>query len=101
MTFELAPWFDHGDVLLGSSLSLSLSWFEAVGPIADTMGGDGVEQMVVDGLTEDGPAMRHQGDHWLKGFERLDRFFEADRAGLDPMLAGRLGDDGADEVIGQ
>ena len=41
------------------------------------------------------------GDHRLEGFQRLDRSLEADRSRFDAVFAGGLGDDRADEIVGQ
>ena len=41
---------------------------------------------------------RHQR---LERFQCLDRSLEADRSRFDIVFAGRLGDDRADEIVGQ
>jgi hypothetical protein len=40
-----------------------------------------------------------QSNHWLKGFECLDRSLKAERSGFDAMFGYGLSRDGADQVV--
>ena len=42
-----------------------------------------------------------QSNHWLEGFERLHRSFEADRSWFDAVFACGLRHDRADQIVGQ
>ena len=49
-----------------------------VGPIGDAMDRDGVKQLPVEVHAEFQVMLSLEGNHWLEGFERLDRSLEAD-----------------------
>ena len=49
LSFELVPWLHHSIVLLLSAFSLT--WFEAIGSIGNSMCRHSVEQLIVESLT--------------------------------------------------
>ncbi len=76
ITFGLPSWFHETIVWFGST------FFSArlitVGPIGDAMDRDGVKQLLVEVHADCQVMLALESDHWLEGFERLDRPFEAD-----------------------
>src|SRR5580693_8506919 len=76
ITFGLPSWFHETIVWFGST------FFSArlitVGPIGDAMDRDGVKQLLVEVHAECQVMLALESNHWLEGFERLDRSLEAD-----------------------
>lgn len=52
-----------------------------IGPVANSMCRDGVEDLYVDVLPELGVVPTAESNHWLKRFKSLNRSFEAELAG--------------------
>jgi hypothetical protein len=96
--FSLVP----GQFEFGVSLrsSLPISRLESVRSISDAMKCDGLQQLLVKGVSE-GRATSLKVDQRMKRFQRLQRPFEADRSRLDSALCRRLGHDRADEIVGE
>jgi hypothetical protein len=67
---------------------LSASGLEAVWSISDAMGGDGVEQLLVQDGAERVVAVPLKVEQRSKRLQCLQRSFEADRALLDASLGG-------------
>ena len=65
------------------------------------MGCDGVEQLLVESPAECRVTITLERNQWLERFECLDRSLEADRPWFDTVFAGRLGEDGANEIVSQ
>jgi hypothetical protein len=63
--------------------------------------GDRIEQVLVEDLAEGRVVFALESNHWLEGFERLDRSLEADRSWLDAVFGCRLSRDRTDEIVGQ
>src|ERR1700732_1770286 len=97
--FGLVPWFHEAVVGFGSAFPSPR--FKSVGPIRDSVLRDRIEEVLVEHPAECRVAFTFQGDHWLKGFECLDRSLEADRAWFETMSRRGLGHDRADEVVSQ
>ncbi len=76
ITFGLPSWFYETIVWFGST------FFSArlitVGPIGDAMDRDGVKQLLVEVHADCQVMLALESNHWLEGFERLDRSLEAD-----------------------
>ncbi len=76
ITFGLPSWFHETIVWFGST------FFSArlitVGPIGDAMDRDGVKQLLVEVHADCQVMLALESNHWLEGFERLDRSLEAD-----------------------
>jgi hypothetical protein len=77
----------HVEILVLSMGLLSSSGLEAIWSIGDAMDGNGVEQLLVKSPTKRSVALALDGNHWLKGLQRLDCAFEADRSRLDVVHA--------------
>lgn len=99
LAFGFVSRLDEDSISLG--MPFSSSRFVTIGSIGDAMDDDGIEQLFEETLPERGVALSLHGDHRLEGFQCLDRALEADRARLNAVLRCRLGNDCADEVIGQ
>jgi hypothetical protein len=78
---------------------LSAPRLEAIWSIGDAMYGDGVEQVLIETLAKCGVVLTLNGDHRLKGLERLDRSFEANRSRLDALLGRCLRHNRPNEVM--
>ena len=89
------------EILVLSMGLLSSSGLEAIRSIGDAMDGDGVEQLLVKSPTKRGVALALDVNHWLKGLQRLDRAFEADRSRLDAVCGRGLSHDCANEVVSE
>ena len=63
------------------------------------MSGDSVEQLSIEMDSVRTILVTLRGDQWLKRFQCLNGALEADGAGLDVVIVGGLGDDGADEIV--
>ena len=99
ITFGYVSWFHEAVVLFGSGFQLSR--FESVGPIRYAVSRDGIEDVVVERPAECWVTFACQGNHRLKGFERLDRSLKADGTWLDTMFGGSLCHDCPDQIVGQ
>jgi len=75
--------------------------FISVGPIPDSVFGNGIEQAMVEDLAEGRVVLTSEGNHGLKGFERLKCSLETDRSRFDAMFGSGLCRDRSDEVVGQ
>ena len=65
------------------------------------MSSDGIENLLIESVAEVGVVFSTDRNQRLEGFQCLDRSFEADRSWFDIVLAGGLGDDRADEIVGE
>ena len=65
------------------------------------IGGDGIQEFLIDVPAECGIILALDGNHGLKGFERLDGTLEADRSRCNFVFRGCLGHDRADQVVRQ
>ena len=99
LAFGFVSRLDEDSISLG--MPFSSSRFVTIRSVSNSVDDDGIKQLFVEALPERGVALSLHGDHRLKGFQCLDRAFEADRARLNAVLRCRLGNDCADEVIGQ
>jgi len=69
--------------------------------VGDAMAGDGIQQLPVEALRKGRELFAPQGNDRLERLQRLERRLEADRPRVDAVSAGRLGDDRADQIVGQ
>lgn len=97
IAFHLMPGFHHSIIFLLPAFSLAR--FKAIGSVGDAMGCDGVEQLLVESPAECRVTITLERNQWLERFECLDRALEADRPWFDTVFAGRLGKDGANEIV--
>ena len=81
--------------------AFSKSGFEAVGSISNSVGGDGIKQLLIQIHPNCCIPLALNRNHRLEGFEGLNCAFEADGAGLDLLFRGGLRDDNANQVVGQ
>jgi hypothetical protein len=97
--FDLVAGFSQvREVPVVSFLSPGLVAIRAVG---DAVGGDGVEQVVVQAQAARRVVFALQRDHRLKRFQGLDGALEADRTWFEIVLVRCLSDDRANQVVGQ
>ena len=99
IAFGLPSWFHETIVRFGSAFSSPR--FVSVGSIGDSVDGDRVEQVLVEDLAEGRVVFALESNHWLKGFECLDRSLEADRSRFDAVFGCGLSHDRTDEIVGQ
>ena len=85
--------------MLGSAFSQPR--FVSIGPIGNTVAGDRIEQLFVELLAECCVVFALERDHWLEGFERLDRSLEADRSRFNAVSGCSLSDNCSDEIVRQ
>ena len=64
-------WFREEIILLVPPFSLAR--LVSVGSISDSMDGDGIKQLLVELRAECCVTATLDGNHWLEGFQRLDR----------------------------
>ena len=76
ITFGLASWFSEKAIMFGSPFSEPR--FKSVWSIGNSVNGDGVKQLLVDLHAVCRVMFALHRDHWLEGFERLDRSLETD-----------------------
>src|SRR3954453_21086012 len=83
ITFGLVPWFHEAIIWFGSAfLAPRLIPIRA---IRDTMAGDGIQQLLVEGHARCRVVLTLESNHGLESFEGLDRALEADRTRFDAM----------------
>ena len=86
---------------MGSGLAFVFpTWFEPVGTVGNPVGSDGVEALFIE-MVATRERSTQNCNHRLERFECLNGSFETDRSGLDAVFAGRLCDDGPDEIVGE
>ncbi len=99
MAFGHLPWLHETIIRFGTALSPPR--LKAIGPIGDSVTSNGVQQVLVEGDAEGGIAMALASIHRLKGFQRLQRTFEADGARFNLVPCGGLRHEGANQVVRQ
>ena len=93
------PGLHHAIVFLLSAFSLAR--FETIGAIGNAVSCHGVEQLLVETSPVHYVTFALNCNQRLERLQCLDRSLEADRSWFNVVFAGGLGDDGADEIVGQ
>lgn len=75
-TFDFVPGFHQSVVVFGPAFGLA--WFKPVWPIADSMLGNDMEQVLIESFSVSQPAKLLASDQGLKGSQCLERPLEAD-----------------------
>ena len=75
--------------------------FIPIGSIGYSMCGDGIKQSLKEAHAESRVMLAQDGNHRLKGFERLDSALETDRSWCNILFDCGLSDDRTDEIVGQ
>jgi len=70
----------------------------SVGSVGDTVDGDRIEHVPVEGLAEGRAAFALESNHWPKCLECLDYSLEADCSRFDAVFSCRLSRDRTDEI---
>ena len=97
--FDLFPWSRQAVVVLRSSFRHSR--LEAVRTIGDAVDGDGPERPPLERFSVAKTEVGLVSNQGLKGLEDLKRRLEAEGSRWDPVPAGRLCHERADQVVGQ
>ena len=99
IAFGIPPGFSEKAIVFGAAFSQPR--FIPIRPIGDPVVGDRIEQVLVEDLAERRAAIALESNHWLEGFERLDRSLETDRTRFDAVFGCSLSYDRSDEIVGQ
>ena len=76
ITFRLVSWFHES--IIGFGPAFFSPRFKPIRSIGDSVGCDGIEQLLVEMDAEGRVVLALESNHGLEGFERLDRTLEAD-----------------------